>query len=221
MVDGALRKPEDFAGAADIIHGETERMIRLVNNLLDLSKLESGQIQMAQIKLDLKEILGRSIASLVPRAEEAKVKLVSQFEEIPPVIGDPDRLRQVFNNLIDNGLKYTPPGGKITVGCFYKEGNIKASVTDTGSGIPSEDLSHIFERFYQANKSRSREVGGVGLGLSITREIISAHGGRIEAQSKLGAGTRFIITLPAILDKATTQPIPNQGAEREKVLVKY
>ncbi len=220
MVDGALRKPEDFAGAADIIHGETERMIRLVNNLLDLSKLESGQIQMAQIKLDLKEILDRSIASLGPRAEEAKVKLVSQFEEIPPIIGDPDRLRQVFNNLIDNGLKYTPPGGKITVGCFYKEGNIKASVTDTGSGIPSEDLSHIFERFYQANKSRSREVGGVGLGLAITREIINAHGGRIEAQSKLEAGTRFIITLPAVPDKITTWPSPNQGSEREKVLVK-
>ncbi len=219
MVDGALKRSEDFAGAAEIIHGETERMIRLVNSLLDLSKLESGQVTMAKVKLDLTEILDRSVKSFAPRAEAAGIRLVRQFEEIPIFAGDPDRLRQVFNNLIENALKYTPAGGQLTVSCFYKEGYIKVSVADTGAGISAEDLGHIFERFYQANKSRSREVEGVGLGLAITREIVNAHGGKIEAQSKVGAGTRFIVSLPANLDGPISRPPLIQTGEPEKTLL--
>jgi histidine kinase len=196
MLDGALRRPEDFASSAKIIHSETERMIRLVHGLLDLSRLESGQVQMARDELDLGEILERIVIGFGPRADTAGITLVSQFETLPPLVGDSDRLHQVFNNLIDNALKYTPSGGQITVACRPNGYYLETSIIDTGPGIPEEDLAHIFERFYQTNKARSREVEGIGLGLAITREIIYAHKGKIEAQSKVGRGTRFIVMLP-------------------------
>jgi signal transduction histidine kinase len=220
MLDGALKRPEDFAGSAGIIHGETERMIRLVNSLLDLSRLESGQIQMARHELDLRDILERAVTSFGPRAEAAEVKLVRQVNPIPLMVGDNDRLRQVFNNLIDNALKYTPAGGQITVACHSDGRYIVATVTDTGTGIPQEDLAHIFERFYQANKARSREVEGIGLGLAITREIVHAHGGKIEAQSKVGVGTRFSVMFPALPYPSgpTSKKASITGVEREKTL---
>lgn len=220
MLDGALRRPEDFASSAEIIHGETERMIRLVHSLLDLSKLESGQIQMARKELDLQAVLEGAVTGFGPRAEEVGVILISQFDPLPLMLGDADRLRQVFNNLIDNALKYTPSGGQITVACRSNGRQIVASVSDTGSGISETDLAHIFERFYQANKSRSREVEGIGLGLAITREIVHAHGGKIEAQSKVGRGTRFIVMLPALPSGPTPkeQLSTTHSEEREKAL---
>ncbi len=216
MVDGALKRPEDFAPVAEIIHGETERMIRLVQSLLDLSKLESGQVQMARSELNLQEILEKAVTSFGPRAQATGVRLVSELEPLPPTLGDNDRLRQVFNNLIDNALKYTPAGGTVTVACRSDGRNIVVTVSDTGAGISEEDLRHIFERFYQANKARSREVEGVGLGLAITREIVNAHGGKIEAQSKVGRGSRFIVMLPALSPKVATLP---EERERTKTLI--
>ncbi len=221
MLDGALRRPEDFASSAEIIHGETERMIRLVNSLLDLSRLESGQVQMARDELDLVEILDKAVTGFGPRAQAAEIKLVGQFDPVPLILGDADRLRQVFNNLIDNALKYTLPGGQITVSCRSNGRSVVASVADSGVGIPEADLGHIFERFYQTNKARSREVEGIGLGLAITREIILAHKGKIEAQSKVGQGTCFMVMLPA-LPPTTTPPskqIPVQAEEREKAVL--
>jgi signal transduction histidine kinase len=218
MLDGALRRPEDFASSADIIHSETERMIRLVNSLLELSRLESGQVKLARNELDLQEILERVVTSFGPRAEAAQVKLITDFAPLPLMQGDADRLRQVFNNLIDNALKYTPVGGQVTVACRSNGRSIVASVTDTGVGIPEEDLQHIFERFYQANKARSREVEGIGLGLAITREIVHGHGGKIEAQSKVGQGTRFTILFPALAAGPAAKGSNQETDLKEKAL---
>jgi len=204
MLDGALRRPEDFASSAAIIHSETERMIRLVHSLLDLSKLESGQIQMARREINLTEVLERVVAGFGPRAEAAQVVLLCQLEALPLMLGDADRLQQVFSNLVDNALKYTAIGGEVKVTCRSSGPDIVVNVTDSGVGIAEEDLRHIFERFYQANKARSREIEGVGLGLAISREIVLAHDGKIEAQSKPGKGTRFIVMLPGLA--AFTQP---------------
>lgn len=196
MVDGALRRPEDFAQPAEIINNETERMIRLVNSLLDLSKLESGQVKMAREELSLEDIFERSISNFEVRCQQQEVKFIRRYSNLPPVMGDKDRLRQVFNNLLDNALRYTPPGGTITITSQAVGSNIITRVADTGQGIAEKDLSRIFERFYQADKSRSKETGGLGLGLAITREIILAHHGKIEVDSQPGKGTTFTITLP-------------------------
>jgi signal transduction histidine kinase len=206
MVDGVLKKPEDFIYPAELIHTETERMIRLVNSLLDLSKLESGQAIIAKENIELGNLLEKSLRSFQNRAELAEVKLLRDFAYNLYLIGDQDRLRQVFNNLIDNALRYTPTGGSITLSAYRNGQNIIAKVSDSGTGIPVEDLPHVFERFFQADKSRSKTTGGLGLGLAISKEIISAHGGKIEVESELGRGTTFTITLPAQPAKQLTQP---------------
>jgi signal transduction histidine kinase len=204
MVDGALKRPEDFARSAEIINAETDRMIRLVQGLLDLSRLESRQVQMSRNLLQLEDVIDHSLESFQPRAAQRGVSLVRHLYPLPPLLGDYDRLRQVFNNLLDNALRYTPPGGTITARCRVAGATLVATVSDTGQGIAPEDLPHIFERFYQADKSRSKDTGGLGLGLAISREIISAHGGRLEVFSTLGQGTTFTIVLPSV--SGSSQP---------------
>jgi signal transduction histidine kinase len=209
MLDGALRRPEDFARSAEIINTETERMIRLVQSLLDLSRLESGQVKMAQEKLQLNEIIEQSLSTFEQRALLQEVTLAKHLYSVPPLLGDYDRLRQVFNNLIDNALRYTLPGGNIAVSCRTAGQNLVATVSDTGQGISPKDLPHIFERFYQAEKSRSKEHGGLGLGLAISKEIIHAHHGRIEVSSASGSGTTFTIVFPIApgFNEQTTKPL--------------
>jgi signal transduction histidine kinase len=197
MLDGALRTPDDFSFAAGIINKETERMIRLVHSLLELSKLESGQVKMAQDRVQIEEIVGDTLSSFEPQAQQQTVRFIKNLYPVPPMLGDQDRLRQVFNNLLDNALRYTPAGGSVTVSTRAANANIVITVSDTGQGIAPQDLPHIFERFYQADKSRSKEAGGLGLGLAICKEIIAAHQGKIEVNSMVGKGTTFTIILPA------------------------
>jgi signal transduction histidine kinase len=111
-------------------------------------------------------------------------------------VGDPDRLKQLLLNLVDNAIKYTPKGGQVTLGLLRAEGWAVVTVTDTGIGIPTQDLPHIFERFYRVDKARSRTAGGSGLGLSIVQWIVQAHGGKIDVQSEPDKGTRFTVYLP-------------------------
>ncbi len=224
MTDGTLRRFEDFALPAQIINKETERTIRLVNSLLELSKLESGTARFIKEPLDLTELLDGTLASFSPRATENGVQLINQLQPTAPILGDQDRLRQVFNNLIDNALKYTPAEGQIKVGCRQLGKQVVASVADSGAGIPQADLPRVFERFYQADKSRSKPVeeaaGGLGLGLTICREIVLAHGGKIEVESQPGLGTKFTVTLP-ILETSPGSVRPRlETPQRERELVK-
>ncbi len=217
MLDGVLRRPEDFARPAEIISNETARMIRLVNGLLDLSKLESGQAALQLRQMNLAEMLKNCVESFAPRAEAGQVSLLAEFS--PPLLlnGDSDRLRQVFNNLIDNALKYTPPRGYIRVKAHRSGPNIVVSVSDSGAGIPAVDLPHIFERFYQADKSRRRDLAqeGSGLGLAITKEIVTAHAGKIDATSQEGHGTIFTITLPALEPSQTLPSLDTTSSQAQ------
>jgi two-component system phosphate regulon sensor histidine kinase PhoR len=181
-------------------------MARLVNELLDLAKLDAGQIVMAREPVHMGRLLRGCVEKLTPQARQGGVELKLDLGALPSLSGDNDRLAQVFTNLIDNALRHTPQGGRVTVAAREaisqpaRKGEkavpaIEVSVADMGSGIPSEDLSRIFERFYQVDKSRRRK--GAGLGLAIAKEIVQAHGGQIKAESVMGVGTKFTVTLPA------------------------
>lgn len=202
LVDGTANSPEAQKRAATIIHDEASRMARLVEQLLDLARLEAGQVEFRRDVLDLGALLRACCERLQLRAQEAGITLECQAGQGPSVVGDGDRLMQVFTNLVDNALKATSTGGKITVTVETRDGNGKQpgwadiSVTDTGRGIPPEDVPRLFERFYQVEKSRAGGRSGSGLGLAIVREIVAAHGGRVDVQSVVGLGTRFTVSLP-------------------------
>jgi len=209
--DGLTHEPESIRKSAAIIHDEANRMGRLVSELLDLARIESGQIVMRSEPVKIDQLLLSVIEKLTLRAQQGSIALDAQIPiDLPALNGDGDRLAQVFSNLIDNALKHTPAGGKVTVSARSMSGSsivrrgkpwpggIEVIVADTGSGIPPEDLPHIFDRFYQVDKSRARSSGGgnLGLGLAIVKQIVVGHGGSINVESVVGLGTKFSVTLP-------------------------
>lgn len=206
ILDGAADSPDALCRSAAIIYDEAERMRRLVEGLLDLARLDAGQSALLRGPVELTPLVRSVAEKFSPRAAEKNIALRQDIPPLPPIVGDADRLAQVFTNLLDNALKHTPAGGTVTVaaGPAPAAGAVEISVTDTGPGIPAEDLSRIFERFYQVDKSRRAAGRGVGLGLAITREIVAAHGGQIRAESVTGLGTKFIVRLPASLPGDST-----------------
>lgn len=200
MVDGTAKDKEAQLKAATVIEDESKRMMRLVEELLEFSRLESGQIKMVKESVDLKDLLQQCHEIFLMRAKEKNIKLRTEIKPLPPVTGDIDRLEQVFNNLLDNALKHTPSGGKVGIVARQPNPNfVEIAVTDTGPGIPAEQLRHVFERFYRADTSAGKAGTGTGtgLGLAIARQIARAHGGDINIKSKLGKGTEFLVRLPA------------------------
>jgi signal transduction histidine kinase len=150
---------------------------------------------MVKESVDLKDLLQQCREIFLIRAEEKNIQLRTEIEPLPPVTGDTDRLEQVFNNLLDNALKHTPYGGKVSIVTRQPHPNfVEITVTDTGPGITGEQLRHVFERFYRADPSAGK--AGAGLGLAIARQIVLAHGGDITAKSSLGQGTEFLVRLP-------------------------
>ncbi len=213
--DGAAGDSASIRKSATIIYDEATRMNRMVGELLDLARIESGQIVMRRESVQLGQLLQNVVERLALRAHEGGVALSAEIAAgLPTISGDGDRLAQVFSNLIDNALKHTPSGGKVTVAARLLSGSaavkrgkpiggVEVTVADTGSGIPPEDLSRIFERFYQIDKSRARtKEGSLGLGLAIVKEIVTAHGGTIHAESIVGLGTKFVVWLPIERAKA-------------------
>jgi two-component system OmpR family sensor kinase len=215
ILDGTARGEEAVRRAAGIVHDEAERMRRLVEGLLDLARIESGQVVMAQEPVDLRQVLGDGVDKMALRAQEGGITLSLNVPDLLSVLGDGDRLAQVTTNLLDNALKHTPSGGRVTVeaqeihdaqalrtiepalASAVSLPAVIMTVSDTGCGIPPEELPRIFERFYQVDKSRTGGKAGVGLGLAIVQEIVAAHGGRVAVQSVVGVGTKFIVALPA------------------------
>ncbi len=195
MVDGTARDSESQSRSAQIIQDESMRMIRLVDDLLELSRIESGQIQMSREPVDVAGLAQHCHELFAMRAQEKGVVLKIELEQVPSVVGDIDRLEQVFSNLLDNALKHTPEGGEVRIITRQASANFVAiTVADTGSGIPPEELLHVFERFYQADALAGK--AGTGLGLAIAREIVRAHGGDIVARNTSGGGAEFIVRLP-------------------------
>ena len=197
ILDGTADTPEKLQQSAEVIHSEAERMHRMVLDLLDLARLDAGTVELERARVDLKALLQNVTTRLSPQAAQAQVDLQFAGDSLPMVIGDGDRLTQVFTNLVENALKYTPPGGQVRLRAAAAADCVEISVEDTGPGIPSEDLGRIFERFYQVDKSRpGGGRRGVGLGLPIAREIIQAHGGTITAHSQTGQGSVFVVKIP-------------------------
>lgn len=200
LLDGAAGDEEVRRRAAQIVHDEAGRMARLVEDLLDLARIDAGQVTLAREPVDLGELMHVCLEKFAPQAKEKGVKLEMELPPLPRIIGDGDLLAQVFTNLIDNALKNTPSGGRVLISAesLSSDGFVRVHVSDTGTGIPPEDLPRIFERFYQVDKSRAgtRRGEGAGLGLAIAKEIVQAHGGQIKAESVLGLGTRFTVSLP-------------------------
>jgi two-component system phosphate regulon sensor histidine kinase PhoR len=185
------------------IEEEADRLTRLVGDLLLETQAETGKLPLYFAPVELDTLLLEVFKEMhVLTHDRIQLKLT----EIDQVLvnGDRDRLKQVMINLVSNAIKYTPPGGNVYLSLGLVGDNARLIVRDTGSGIPGEDLPHIFERFYRAEKSRSRsKVGGFGLGLSIAYWIVTNHGGRIEVDSAEGKGTTFCIWLP-ILNRAAS-----------------
>jgi two-component system phosphate regulon sensor histidine kinase PhoR len=190
------------AGFAATIRENARRMQQLVDDLLDLSRIESGHWQPKRAIVEIEAAARDAWAPFAERAAKAQVRLDTAVpREAHAVSADPDALRQIFTNLFDNALRHTPAGGAIRVAAGVERDGVAISVADTGSGIPPEHLPRIFERFYRVDSGRARHQGGTGLGLAIVKHLVEAHGGYVEAESVLGRGTTIRLHFPAV-----TQP---------------
>jgi two-component system sensor histidine kinase BaeS len=185
------------------MHSEIILLTRLIEDLQDLALAESGQMQLRLQVCDLSSLAQNAATSIQPQAQAKQVQLT--VEESPALLieADPQRVSQVLNNLLVNAVTHTPAQGQIRVTPSQNNGRVQVSIKDTGPGIPPDELSHIFERFYRVDKSRSRSTGGVGLGLTISKHLVEAHGGTIEAFSQAGNGTEFVVSLPRLATEDT------------------
>ncbi|WP_066366565.1 ATP-binding protein [Neobacillus fumarioli] len=197
IVDDIAETQEEKKEMARVIYDESLRMGRLVNELLDLARMEAGHIQLSMEEVNLESFINRIIYKFQGMAKDNEISLSAELENAIPAISlDPDRIEQVLTNLIDNAMRHTPKGGTILITVTLDQKGITIKVKDSGSGIPEEDLPFVFERFYKADKARTRGKSGTGLGLAIAKNIIEAHNGTISVQSKYGQGTTFAFWLP-------------------------
>jgi len=196
LLEGAIDDKEHAKEFVEIVHSDAERLAMLINDLLDLSKVESGKI-LPELKPVVVSILIKNILSKLDRLIKKKnisVELLT-MDDLSKVLIDDNMISQVLLNLIDNAIKYTPEKGVITIGVRERDNFIEIYITDTGIGIGQEHIPRIFERFYRVDKARSRDLGGTGLGLSIVKHIVQAHKGDVFVESILGKGSTFSFTL--------------------------
>lgn len=192
--DGVISPSEENVAS---IHEETVLLARLVDDLRDLSQAEAGRLKLYRLASDIGEIARKQIAAAEPVAAKKHIEIETLIPEaLPIVVADGDRMGQVLRNLLNNSLTFTPEGGKIQVAVKEGPGLVEISVSDSGSGIAAEDLPFVFERFYRADKSRARASGGAGLGLTIAKYLVEAHGGSIRAESEQGKGAKFTFSVP-------------------------
>ena len=197
LENGAIDNPEMAHKFLRIIMLETERLTRLINDILSISKLESGNDEVSIERLRLDKMAYDVADMLSIHAGEKEVTINCHLNREPVnIMGNSDRVEQMLINLIENAIKYNKPGGSVTVQVFSNGVEANVSISDTGIGIAEENLPRLFERFYRVDKGRSRQMGGTGLGLAIVKHIVRSMNGEIEVHSKLGEGTEFLITLP-------------------------
>ncbi|SDM46922.1 ATP-binding protein [Bacillus sp. OK048] len=197
IVDDIAESQEEKKEMAKVIYDESLRMGRLVNELLDLARMEAGHIQLNLDVVNLDSFMNRIVHKFQGFARDNEITISADLEhDIPNLLFDPDRIEQVLTNLIDNAIRHTPQGGSVKLRVKTDDFGIKVEVSDSGSGIPEEDLPFVFDRFYKADKARTRGRAGTGLGLAIVKNIIDAHRGHISVQSKIGQGTTFTFLLP-------------------------
>jgi len=177
---------------------DSDRLKKLVDDLLELSKIETKDIPLRLTDVDLTKIAADSVAGMAPFFKDKGIRSENQITagSLPHVRGDSDKIKQIFLNLLDNAVKYTPEGGSVTLTARQDGNGVEVSIRDTGIGIPEQALPRIFERFYRVDKARSRELGGTGLGLSIVKHLVENHGGKLSCRSRTGQGSTFLFTLP-------------------------
>jgi two-component system phosphate regulon sensor histidine kinase PhoR len=203
LLSGALDDRETARSFLQIIYNEADRLNRLITDILQLSKMESGQYQLNYSPVELKPLLEKLMKMMATQARMKSISLHIEATEETFVEADEDLLLQILINLVSNGINYTPNGGRVTVSAEYIElpestDLMRITVSDTGIGIPKQDQQRIFERFYRVDKARSRESGGTGLGLSIVKHLVELHYGSIAVDSRPGLGSNFTIELPLL-----------------------
>ena len=198
LLDGGMDDRDTLREFLRVIDRHATRMSRLIDDLLILSRLESHQMTIVAAPIDLGELVFSTVKGFDKQSRDKGISLaVIVPEDLPKALGDRDRLEQVMVNLLDNAIKYTPSGGSVSVSACLETGNVRVDVEDTGIGIPADDISRIFERFYRVDKARSRELGGTGLGLAIVKHIIQGHNGRLNVESRPGKGSVFSFSIKA------------------------
>jgi heavy metal sensor kinase len=177
---------------------EVDRMARIVDNLLTLARIDEGKLRLLRTDVSLSPAIATVVDELTPMARSRGVRLLRSAREGdgPSVVADAERLHQVLLNLLENAIKYTDPGGEVTAQPWTNGSMAGVTVRDSGRGIPTDEVTHVFERFYRVGAARSRDDGGSGLGLAICHEIIEAHGGQISVRSEPGRGSEFTFSLP-------------------------
>ena len=196
LLGGAFKDEKRSESFLKMMESDAERLSRLIEDLLQLSKIESKEIALQKQNLNLKNELDPILEKFRPRLDEKNIRIEYQIRQTQ-ILADQDQLEQVLVNLLDNAIKFSPEGGLIRIGTESSDAQVRISVQDEGIGIPSRDIPRIFERFYRVDKARSRELGGTGLGLSIVKHIVERHGGEVLCESELGKGSKFIFTLEA------------------------
>jgi two-component system phosphate regulon sensor histidine kinase PhoR len=199
LLGGAVKDEETARSFLQIIFDESERLNRLIGDILELSKIESRRVPLMFSPIELESFAAKTFTLLEPEANRKHITLHCKVESGLYVEADEDRLRQIIMNLLANGINYTPDGGRVTLSVLAPDNDhIRFQISDTGIGIPKKDLSRIFERFYRVDKARSRSSGGTGLGLSIVKHLVELHKGTVSVTSTVGVGTTFTIDLPVI-----------------------
>ncbi|MCH8919189.1 MAG: hypothetical protein IIA23_00575 [Chloroflexi bacterium] len=197
LLDGNVPDLETQREFLTIIDEQSEALSELVNNLLDVARIEAGRMEMRKEPLSLDDLVGKTIARFGPTAEERAITIETDLPpDLPAVEGDIERLGQVLANLVGNAVKFSEGGGTVTVRARTEGPELVVSVQDHGIGIPQEALPRLFERFYQANSSSTRSRGGTGLGLYISKQIVEAHQGWIRVESAVGQGSTFSFAIP-------------------------
>jgi signal transduction histidine kinase len=197
LLDGVERpEPETL----QIMLQQSERLSRLVEQLLDLSRLESGDVPMDPRPMEIAPLVDQVIGEVQVAASGPNASVPRPRNLVPAglpkVMADAERVHQVLYNLLDNAVKFTPPAGEVTVTAAVAGDRVEVTVTDTGTGIPADRLPFVFERFYRADPARARGTGGTGIGLAIVRSVVEAHGGTVRAESEAGVGSAFTFDLP-------------------------
>lgn len=199
LKEGLYQTEEEKIQYLDIIHKESMRVTRLIEDLFELSKIEEGKLALQKEAIDLQEVLENVIQKVKIKADEKEIDIRLYAENgLESVYGDGLRMEQIFSNLLDNAIRYTERGSVKVTMVALKSKLIRVTIEDSGRGIPGDELPYIFERFYRVEKSRSRDFGGTGLGLSIVRNLIELQNGNIRVESEVGSGTRFEVSFPSI-----------------------
>ncbi|NIN67439.1 MAG: PAS domain S-box protein, partial [Anaerolineae bacterium] len=197
ILDGEVPDEETQREFLGIIGRQAEQLAQLVNNLLNISRLESGKLQMECVSVQLLDVLGQTASKLRGMAQAKDIALETDLPaSLPPVTGDPGWLEQVATNLVGNAIKFTPEGGRVRIGAQQSNSEVLVEVSDTGIGIPNDALDRVFDKFYQVPDASGEGYEGTGLGLHIAKQIVELHDGRIWAESTLGEGSTFRFTLP-------------------------